>query len=159
VNQDNPNSHIIPGQPRYNPNVQSGDLGDAWLNQAYPGFIDPTQVPMSPGDTNRPMQPPPVMQQNNPTPQPREFHNLPSMPQMELLQALQNAIAFKSQMQGNGGYAQNPNTEARSRSDSAGVSLPQSYSVALPASQNTQVQPIVIPLVFELTFKIKVEQI
>jgi hypothetical protein len=120
-------------------------LGDAWLNQAYPGFIDPTQVPMSPGDTERPMQPPPQMQQNNPP--------LPQMPQIELLQALQNALALKSQMQqnGQGSYTQNPNTEVR-------LPQQQSYQSASPALQaaNTQIQPIVIPMVFDFTFNFKI---
>lgn len=50
MNSHNP--HVIPGQ--YNPQRQ--DKTGIDLSSLYPGFSDPTQVPMTLGDTAIPMQ-------------------------------------------------------------------------------------------------------
>jgi hypothetical protein len=57
MNSHNPN--IVPGY--YNPQQAKTEVGDY---QAFLGsdFVDPTQIPMHPGDTLRPMSPPPATQ-------------------------------------------------------------------------------------------------
>lgn len=52
MNSDNP--HVVPGQ--YDPQRQAKtEVGD-YLSALYPGYFDPTQVAMRPGDTHIPMQ-------------------------------------------------------------------------------------------------------
>lgn len=65
MSEDNPNPYITPGNPRYNPAAQSHTEADAWMPDVYPGFFDPTQVPMQRGDTQRPMQQPPSQFNHN----------------------------------------------------------------------------------------------
>lgn len=67
---ENHNPHVIPGRPQYNPQAQSVTETDFYLSQVYPGYNDPTQVPIRPGDTeiamHSPPQPAPVAQSSAP---------------------------------------------------------------------------------------------
>jgi hypothetical protein len=51
----NENNHVIPG--RYDPQSQTKTEANDQVSSIYPGYFDPTQVPMTPGDTQVPMQP------------------------------------------------------------------------------------------------------
>lgn len=55
MNNENHNPHIIPGRPTYNPQAQTFAGANDYLNSIYPGHIDPTQMPIKPGDTERAM--------------------------------------------------------------------------------------------------------
>jgi hypothetical protein len=69
---ENHNPHVIPGRPQYNPQGQSVTETDFYLSQIYPGYSDPTQVPIRPGDTEiamrRPSQPTHDAQSSIPSP-------------------------------------------------------------------------------------------
>lgn len=51
MNSHNP--HVIPGQ--YNPQAQAKTEAGDYLSVMFEGYVDPTQVPMRPGDTQIPM--------------------------------------------------------------------------------------------------------
>lgn len=133
MNPDNPNPYVIPGRPRYNPLAQSQTEADAWMAQMYPGYSDPTQVPMIPGDTERAMYPPQSQStnQNNGSAQ-QPIQNVPQQ-MIELMHRMAATI----------------------QPESAATTL-QSANQTLSISPGQHVQPIRIPIVFDLTFNLTI---
>lgn len=145
---DNPNPYIVPGQPQYNPRSQSQTEADDWMSQVYPGYSDPTQTPMRPGDTSRPMQTPPPQQMNN--------NNGNFKQNYDLMQA-----AFQQQGQRQQQPAQ-PDNDAMirefmqfmhqvQRAQQPPQLPPQQTKVTTPI-----LEPITVPLTFDLVFNLTI---
>ena len=141
MNQNGTNPHIAFGRPSYNPATQSQTDGEVWMAQIYPGFEDPTQVPMRPGDTDRPIQPPQQLNgqaANNPLQQVAQM--------MEQMRQVQQAMTQLPTTQQGTFWGE---TEEHKLP-------PQPVQYAAVQSQQNAVQPIRVPLVFDLTFNLTI---
>ena len=128
---DNGNLNRPPGN--YNPAVQSQSEADYWISQAYPGFSDPTQVPMRYGDTERPLHPPvPPAQPPNATPYQQSVPNLDDLNRIKQL--------LLSAMTPYGAAALSPPQPKINQSVTPGEAI----------------APIRIPLTFDLQFNISI---
>ena len=134
MNMNNGNINPPPGS--YNPAVQSQSESDYWISQAYPGFSDPTQVPMRYGDTERPLHPPvppvPPAQPPNTTPYQQ------SVPNLEDLNRIKQLLL-----------------SAMTPYGAAALSTPQP-KINQSVSPGEAIAPIRIPLTFDLQFNISI---
>lgn len=124
MNSDNP--HVFPGQ--YDPQRQAKtEVGD-YLSAIYPGYFDPTQVAMRPGDTQIPMQietsPAPPQQENT---------------ERERLELIQQEYRQKIDLQ----YQQQ---KLQSRNE-----------INITPAISNQIQSIKIPIVIELTINLNIK--
>jgi hypothetical protein len=106
--------------------------GDFVIAQMYPGFEDPTQVPIIPGDTERPMYTPqqqPQQASMNGQVLPNQLQQVAQM--MEQIKQLQQAALTQP-------------------------SQPQNIQSPYVVQSQQNVQPIRVPLVFDLTFNLTI---
>lgn len=134
MNSHNP--HVIPGQ--YNPQSQAKTEAGDYLSVMFEGYIDPTQVPMRPGDTQVPMQReqvpevPPAITPTHP----------------EVANEYQKAVEAQYRQQ-------NEMRQHQERSP-----LPRSSPIVFEQSvESNRISTVVIPISIELTINLKINHV
>jgi hypothetical protein len=74
----NHNPNVVVG--KYDPNRQAKTELNDYAQYLFPGYVDPTQVPMSPGDTQVPVRAEPIRQDPRNNPLPANVHSESASP-------------------------------------------------------------------------------
>ncbi|RUR76995.1 hypothetical protein PCC6912_39540 [Chlorogloeopsis fritschii PCC 6912] len=153
MNKDNPN--VIPG--KYDPQSQSKTEIYDWVSMMMPGYVDPTQVPMEPGDTQVPKDR--LRSHNNLTPQ---NGNSSHPQQMRMPQQIPIQHEDEHASPPNNPLFPREKVDAFIKENETGVLEKLKNLLIANSDRNSQPTPVTpgevikIPIVIELTINLKI---